>query len=208
MANKEKNHSSEATVETSTTKKEEKIVLKEEYASENEIKVDLAIFNEGKSEEEKTYYCSYLNSLTNKRMYVPCTREYFFKWRNMMAEEHRKRDLDSRCLIESKRYGLKICMEDCKHCPYGKAHRERYVSLEALGEISDSSQLDKHLKEELMDEIWKLVDEFDEESQQILHLFNDGFTDLEIAKRLGLKKNTVQYKRNRLIEIIKGKLKN
>ena len=67
--------------------------LKDEYSSEEEIKLAIAEYNKGKKSEEEMRYCSYYNSYTRKRMYVPCTIEYFHAWRNMYAEEHRKRDM-------------------------------------------------------------------------------------------------------------------
>ena len=79
-------------------------ILKNEYTSKEECKAAIAKYNEGKLPEEKMRYCSYLNMVTRKRMYVPCSIEYFHAWRNMMAEEHRKRDLETRCLISSERY--------------------------------------------------------------------------------------------------------
>src|SRR5574344_1301295 len=70
--------------------------FKEEYSSEEEIKKAIAEYNQDKSPEEEMRYCSYFNSITRKRMYVPCTIEYFYAWRNMLAEERRQRDNESR----------------------------------------------------------------------------------------------------------------
>lgn len=192
-------------------------ILKDEYANEDECKAAIAKYNEGKKPEDEMRYCSYLNTLTKKRMYVPCTIEYFFAWRNMMAEEHRKRDLETRCLVPSERYSYhKKCMEDCAHCPYGKDHRDGGVlSLDKFREeneyeIADEhiSLLDEIIEEQRRDALIYEISLLDEESQQILSLFNKGYTDAEIGVALGLKRSTVQYRKTCLIEDLRKKLKN
>ena len=39
-----------------------------------------------------------------------------------------------------------------------------------------------------------------------MKLFDDGFSDAQIGKELGLKRSTVQYKRSKIIELLKGKV--
>lgn len=58
------------------------ISLLDEYFSEEECKKAIEEYNKDKSPDEELRYCSYFNSLTDKRMYVPCTKEYFYLWRN------------------------------------------------------------------------------------------------------------------------------
>lgn len=193
-------------------------ILKNEYTSKEECKVAIAKYNEGKLPEEKMRYCSYLNMVTRKRMYVPCSIEYFHAWRNMMAEEHRKRDLETRCLIPSERYSyLKKCMEDCSKCPYGKDHRDglplsldRFVEedgYEIVDEIH-STPVEIIIEDERKDALTREIALLDEESQQILSLFNKGYTDVEIGKLLGIKRSTVQYQKAALIDNLRKKLKN
>lgn len=194
-----------------------KTILKDEYSSEEECKNAIAKFNEGRHPEDEMRYCFYFNGITRKRMYVPCTIEYFFKWRNMLAEEHRKRDLETRCLVPSERYHyMKKCMEDCSHCPYGKDHRDgtplsldRFLE-ENNYEIADelhTSPLDEILEEERSTALAHELALLDEESQRILELFNKGYTDAEIGEMLGLKRSTVQYRKACLIEDLRKKLK-
>ena len=193
-------------------------ILKNEYASKEECKAAIAKYNEGKLPKEKMRYCSYLNMVTRKRMYVPCSIEYFHAWRNMMAEEHRKRDLETRCLIPSERYSyLKKCMEDCSKCPYGKDHRdgtplslEKFVEEDGY-EIEDelhTSPLESIIEEERKKALAREMSLLDEESRQVLILFNKGYTDAEIGELLGLKRSTVQYRRDVLIRNLRKKLKN
>ena len=193
-------------------------ILKDEYASEEECKKAIAQYNEGKKPEDEMRYCSYLNVITNKRMYVPCSIEYFFAWRNMMAEEHRKRDLETRCLVPSERYSyFKKCMEDCSKCPYHKEHRDgsplsldRFVEEDGY-EIADelhNTPLEDIIEDQRQVALAREIAMLDEESQQILGLFNKGYTDAEIASALGLKRSTVQYRKTCLIEDLRKKLKN
>lgn len=193
------------------------IKLKEEYSSEEEIKKAIAEYNQDKSPEDEMRYCSYFNSITRKRMYVPCTIEYFYAWRNMLAEEHRQRDNESRCLVPSERYSyMKRCQEDCNHCPFGKNHRDgKPLSLDQFVENNNYEMADTHtdtphealIKSEREEALERELSLLDEESQMILNLFNDGYTDDEIGQVMGLKRSTVQYKKSCLIKTLKERLK-
>lgn len=193
-----------------------KIILKDEYLSEEECKNAIAEFNEGRKPEEEMRYCSYFNGITRKRMYVPCSIEYFFAWRNMLAEEHRKRDLETRCLVPSERYHyMKKCMEDCSQCPYGKDHRDgtplsldRFIE-EDNYEIADelhTSPLDEILEDERSTALAHELALLDEESQRILELFNKGYSEARIAESLGLTRDIVKYRKTILIEKLRKKL--
>jgi len=192
-------------------------LLKEEYASEEECKKAVEAYNQSHPEDEKRYI-SYHNSWTNKRMYVPCTIEQFFNWRNMLVLEHRKRDHESRCVVMSGKYKCLVrCLEDCEHCPYGKEHREgKPLSLDQAYEdyeleVADDSEgdmLEKIIEEKREQAMWYEISLLDEQSQQILQLFSQGLSDSEIGERLELKRTTVQYKRTCLIDDLRKKLKN
>lgn len=192
--------------------------LKDEYSSEEEIKLVIAEYNKGKKPEEKMRYCSYYNSYTRKRMYVPCTIEYFHAWRNMHAEERRKRDMESRCLVPSERYSyMKRCMEDCSQCPFGKTHRDgKPLSLDQfiedynfeMADMNSESPHEVMMKSELEEAIEHEVSQLDEKNQQLLDLFKNGYTDDEIGKIMGLKRSTVQYRKTSLFKLLREKLKN
>ena len=173
------------------------IILKSEYTSKDECKAAIAKYNEGRLPEEEMRYCSYFNTITRKRMYTPCSIGCFHAWRNMVAEEHRKREVETRCLISSERYSyLKRCMEDCSKCPYGKDHRdgtplslEKFVEEDGY-EIEDelhTSPLESIIEEERKKALAREMSLLDEESRQVLILFNKGYTDAEIGELLGLK---------------------
>ncbi len=192
------------------------VILKNEYASKAECKNAVNEFNKDKTPDEEMRYCSYFNELTNKRMYVPCSISYFYAWRNMLAEEHRKRDLESRCLIPSERYSYqKRCTEDCSRCPYGKSHREGGpLSLDkAIEENSNGitvattkSPYDVVLELEQHETLAREMNQLDETSKKVLELFNEGYTDAQIGKALNIKRSTVQYRKAILIKRLKEKL--
>lgn len=193
------------------------IKLKDEYSSEEEIRLAIAEYNKDKKSEDKKRYCSYFNSFTRKRMYVSCTVQQFYDWRNMIREEHRQRELESRCVVPSEKYNCMVhCMEDCEHCPYGKLHRDKNVSIDENFEKYELELVDEDqpdiltslIEDEREKEMWYEISLLDEESQQILKLFNQGLSDAEISNELHLKRSTVQYKRKVLIEDLKNKLKN
>ena len=72
------------------------------------------------------------------------------------------------------------------------------TSTETPQEAFANAEMRKALKREL-----SLLDE---ESQKILKLFNDGYTDDQIAKAMGLKRSTVQYKKSSLIKMLREKI--
>lgn len=190
--------------------------LKDEYSSEAEIKEAITEYNKDKSPEDEMRYCSYFNSIKRKRMHVPCTIEYFYAWRNMLAEEHRQRDNESRCLVPSERYSyMKRCQEDCNNCPFSKTHRDgKLLSLDRFMEdnnyeIADTYTETPHeafIRTEREEILKRELSKLDEESQKILKLFNDGYTDEQIAKAMGLKRSTVQYKKSSLIKMLREKI--
>jgi len=191
--------------------------LKDEYSSKEEIRLAIAEYNKDKKPEDEKRYCSYFNSFTRKRMYVPCTVQQFYDWRNMIREEHRQRELESRCVVPSEKYNCMVhCMEDCEHCPYGKLQRDKNVSLDKnfdkydleLADESKPDMLTELIENQREEALWYEISLLDEESQQILKLFNKGLSDAEIGNELHIKRSTVQYKRKVLIEDLKNKLKN
>lgn len=89
------------------------------------------------------------------------------------------------------------------------------VSLDALREnyefeFSDPSyerDIEQEKEQEKKDLIWELVSEFNDKDQLILKLFNDGYTDAEIAEVLNRARSTIQEKRIKLINELKEKYK-
>lgn len=194
------------------------IKLKQEYASKDEIVKDLALFNEGRT--EKMYYCSYWNSVRQKRFYVPCTYDFFRKWSQMVSAEAKERNRSSRCIVPSKQKGLyKRCMEDCSNCPYGKDHRDsNFVNLDLAmeseslrGFFMEQEQDDPlagRMAEELAEAMKKEIKGLPVVEQQIIVFFSEGHSDSEIARELGMAKSSVQFIRTRAFKKLRENLQN
>ncbi len=197
------------------------IKLKEQYASETECQQDLAIFNEGKEKTERMYYCSYWNADKRQRFYVPCTLEFYSKWRRMLSEEHRKRDEETRCIIASERYKntYVICRADCKNCPFGKEHRDsRYLSLD---EAMESECLLRSFRDGLLEDgiesfameeakAWlrQEVAKLTKRDKRILILFGLGYNDSQIARIMEIAQTSVRYIRLNLLQTLRENYKN
>lgn len=189
--------------------------LKEEYLSEAECKAAIKNYN-SKNPHDKKYYLSYFNSYTRKRMYVPCTQQQFFDWRNTLAEERKQHRRETRCIVPSEKYNCFIlCDKDCRDCPQGKLYKDRYVSIDRNCEkfefeIVDESQpdiLSQLIDEDLIKALKREISLLDAESQRILILHSQKWSDGKIGDELGIPRSTVQYKKTVAIEKLRNKLK-
>ena len=192
------------------------IKLKEQYASETECQQDLAIFNEGREKAERMYYCSYWNADKHKRYYVPCTLEFYSKWRRMLSEEHRKRDEESRCNILSERYknSYVICRKDCSHCPFGKEHRDsRYLSLdeamenECLMSGLFEDDIERYALEEAKAWLKQEVSKMAKRDKRILILFGLGYNDSQIGRIMDIAQTSVRFIRINLLKALRENYK-
>lgn len=185
-----------------------------------EFKLALAVFNSDKPEAERLYYFTYWNTVKNRRIIRICDKDFFYKWRNMVRNECRRKDTETRCVVQSQHSkGLVKCRADCNHCPFRREMREQqFVSLERLEEKSDSvAHTTYSIEDEVIDRIVhenrkKALERelamLDETDRTILTLFNQGYSDPQIAAQLGRDRYFVLRRRNALIEKLKIKLKN
>ncbi|MDL2292514.1 hypothetical protein LJC17_02875 [Acholeplasma sp. OttesenSCG-928-E16] len=199
--------------------------LKEQYSTRMEAEEALAQYNEGKSEEDKMYYWSYLSAIENRWMYCIVTKKQWYALKAMERDESDRIDEESRCVIPSERYGLKKCRENCDECPYGKTKREgnplSYDKALEDGLIPDgrggmklfteqvdpsSDFVDDQLKDELTEILNDLLDELDPKDRKIIELFSEDYSDSEIAKKTNSKKSTIQYRRKKIITELKIKI--
>jgi len=145
--------------------------------------------------------------------FIPCTEEYFHCHRNEERNEIRRKDTKSRCMIPSEKFGLVKCRADCSQC--SKVRDGFSISMDYMRENYEFEFADGAHEEEReiraekdqSDFLWKLVSEFNETDQLILKYFNDGKTDAEIATELNKARSTIQERRNKLVEILKEKMK-
>jgi hypothetical protein len=190
--------------------------LKDEYLSEAECKEAIKNYN-SKNPHDKKYYLSYFNSYTRKRMYVPCTQQQFFDWRNMASQEFKLRDRSTRCWIYSEDGTRRHkCRYKCSECPYGKDERDiKFVSIDRLHdeygyELRDEkseSPLDAAIKAELIAELHRLISLLKESDQVIIKLVLEGCSDTEISHKLNRPRTTIRDRRNKIFNDLKTQLK-
>jgi len=145
--------------------------------------------------------------------FSPCTKEYYHWHRNDVRNERRVKDLESRCLIPSEKFGLVKCRADCSLCP--KSRDGHQVSIDYMREnydfdFSDGSfeaEQEARREQEQGDFILNAVAEFDPADQEILKLFNEGKTDAAIAEVLNKSRSRIQERRVQLVELLKEKIK-
>lgn len=184
------------------------------------FKLELAAFNSDKPEAERLYYFTYWNAVKNKRIIRICDKEFFYKWRNFVRNECRRKDTESRCVVPSQhKNGLIKCRADCNHCPFQRDMREQqFLSLEGLEANGDSvahttysfedDVIERIVHEDRQKALGRELALLDETDRTILTLFNEGYSDPQIAAQLGRDRYFVLRRRNALIEKLKIKLKN
>ncbi|WP_172574471.1 hypothetical protein [Mycoplasmopsis bovirhinis] len=73
--------------------------LKEFYLSKEEVEQALAVYNSDKSSEEQLFYIPYFEEWNNRKIYIPCEREYFYflaKWaQERKTAKNQRRTLQS-----------------------------------------------------------------------------------------------------------------
>lgn len=208
--------------------------LKEYYLTKEEVEVALAAYNAGRNDDERLFYIPYYEEWSNRTIYIPCEREYFYFWRNERRKERLQNIREGRCKVPSEKYGVKRCMADCKHCPYRQDPNDPYkevtdytwtgntLSLDVpIGfhdngdpiymDIADDSAsvIDKLIAEELKAERRKLVSELleklDEVDRKIITLYYSyEKSDAEISKMIGVPRATVQRRRIKAFEYLKN----
>ena len=159
-----------------------------------------------------THWISYKDADGDLR-FTPCTETYFHWHRNEERNERRRKDLESRCMIPSDKFGLVKCRSDCSVCP--KVRDGIPISMDYMLENYDfefpdgshEDEREKRQEQDRADLIWRMVDELDPADQQILKLFNEGKTDAAIAEFMRKSRSMVQERRTKLIEMIKEKMK-
>lgn len=210
--------------------------LKEFYLSKEEVEQALAIYNADKSSEEQLFYIPYYEEWNNRKIYIPCEREYFYFWRNELRKERLQKIREGRCKVPSEKYGVKRCTADCKHCPYkqdpndpdkevtdyswtGNAlSLDKPIGFHANGDpiymdIADDSAsvLDALIDEEIRSERERVVGELlsnmsDVDRKIITLYYSHEKSDVEISKIIGVPRATVQRRRIKAFEYLKNEV--
>jgi hypothetical protein len=181
------------------------------YGSLEQLLADPARFGDD-TEHPQTHWVVIKDADGDVR-FVPCTEEYFHRHRNEERNEQRRKDIESRCLIPSERFGLVKCRADCRSCQ--KMRDGHPISMDYMRENYDfefadgsyESERENSQEQDRDDLLWGLVGELDPSDQQIIKLFNEGRTDAAIAEVLKKSRSMVQERRVKLVQLLKEKLK-
>lgn len=182
------------------------------------FKEELAVFNAARPESERLYYIAYWHSLKERWVWFICEKDFCYKWRNLVRNENRRRDTESRCVFPSLHFNeWKKCRAKCSECPYGKAARDKqFTSLENLQEKGEQAADPSYsMEDELIDgidkrrmskKLGKELALLEETDREILLLFSKGYSDPKIAEKLGKNRFWVLRRRNALFARLKEKL--
>lgn len=132
-------------------------------------------------------------------------------------EEKYENWIKSRCLIPSKRGEYKVCRGDCDKCQsfrngwikptysgFEEMDEEKY-----LEEHPQQSTLEKIIEEERNQEIHDAIDDLkDPIDRYIIRQFMNDVRDIDIANDLGKTKQYIYFRKQRIFEILRKKLKN
>ena len=181
------------------------------YGSLEQLLADPTRFGDD-PEHPLTHWIPYWDDDGDLR-FAPCKEAYFHSHRNEERNERRRKDLESRCMIPSEKFGLVKCRSDCSLCP--KIRDGHPLSIDYMREnydfdfpdVSFEAEQETNREQEQRDYIWNAVAEFDPADQKILKLFNEGKTDAAIAEELNKSRSRIQERRVQLIELLKEKMK-
>jgi len=163
-------------------------------------------------ENKLTHWIPYKDADGDLR-FAPCTEEYFHLHRNDERNDRRRKDIESRCMIPSEKFGFVKCRSDCRMC--SKYREGLPISIDNMREdfnyefpdVSHETEHERNQEQDREDLLWRLVGELDPSDQVILKLFNEGKTDAAIAELVRKSRSMVQDRRTKLIDMLKEKMK-
>lgn len=181
------------------------------YGSLEQLEADPSRFGDD-PDNPLTNWVPYKDADGDLRL-IPCAEEYYHFHRNEKRNEARRKDVESRCMISSEKYGLVKCRKDCESCEYSR--NGKAVSIDYMAETYDyefpdglyETECKKRDIEERDGHMWSLISEMEEVDQKILKLYNEGRTDQAIARVVNKSRSTVQERRVKLVEMLKKQLK-
>ena len=138
-------------------------------------------------------------------------KEDYRNYRRIIEAEWQAKLDESRCLIPAERGLYKRCREKCSECPLGRTGNT--LSYDAMIEITGNELPDDldisadYEYEELREKLWAEVEMLSELDQRILALYNEDYTEREIAAEVGLSQKAVNLRINKCIKLLREKLK-
>lgn len=157
--------------------------------------------------EERCYYIDLDGN--GGRIWV--NEEDYRNYRRIEDAEWQAKLDSSRCLIPAERGLYKRCREKCSECPYLRTGNP--ISYESIEENSGNELADdfdmrtEYEYDELREKLWTEVETLSELDQRILELYNEDYTEREIASEVGLSQKAVNLRINKCIALLKEKLK-
>lgn len=157
--------------------------------------------------EERCFYID----LEGKGGRIWVNKEDYTNYDRIKNAEWQARIDESRCLIPAERGLYKRCREKCSECPYRRTGNP--ISYESIEENSGNELADdfdmrtEYEYDELREKLWAEVEMLSELDQRILALYNEDYTEREIAAEVGLSQKAVNLRINKCIKLLREKLK-
>lgn len=121
---------------------------------------------------------------------IPVTEEVYRAYKRPIWAEHKRNDRQKLCQISDGKGGLKRCTEDCSTC--NRTKEGSFLSLDGLEEagysVEDRAQDVAEIVAEkmLLEELFKVLEELDPNSQRICGLLMEGHSKREIARIMSI----------------------
>lgn len=142
---------------------------------------------------------------------TPVSEEVYRAYKQPIWAEHKRKEREKRCTISDGKGGTKRCDGDCSKC--NKQQTGSVLSLERFTEdgfevpAPTGDLADVVAYKILLDELFKVLEEFDPDSRKLCELISAGFSEREIADIFGVRQSTLNYRKNKLFEELRKRLK-
>ena len=144
---------------------------------------------------------------------VEVTEEVYYAYKRPLWAEDKRKERASRCQISKGNGKTKRCDGDCSQCEFFRSGTD--LSLERLEEDSGHSEAapiddvaDITIYNDLLQELFHVLDELDPKSRRICEAIMDGKMDKDIASELGYTaRTTFSSQKYKLFEELRNRLK-
>ena len=160
--------------------------------------------------------------MTNKQYFIPVngdlipvTEEVYKEYYRPIWRTHYHASKHGQCGCTD----WKRCEGDCGLCRYRAAGNTLSLDAEYEGEegsklnlldtIEDSAvNIEDIIADKLLlNELFKVLDELDPDSRRICELIRQGKTEREIADEFGVRQSTLNYRKKKLMDMLRKQLK-
>ena len=142
---------------------------------------------------------------------VPVTEDVYRAFKRPLWAEKKAKERKSRCQIGKDNGKTKRCNGDCSQCDHFRSGSD--LSLEGLEEAGDqragynSDLAEATAYNELLQELFRALDELDPDSRYICESIMNGQMDKDTAAQLGRASTTLAYQKKKLLEELRERLK-